>query len=268
MEERGGLSTDALAQAVFLYSVGYAMGQLMMGLAADRWGARRVAASGMVMSATLTAAMSLPLAAPAVLALQFGNGLFQAAGWPALVKLMTHWFGAGNRGTVMAWWCSNYVAGAFLATVFATFAATGPVLAAFGWKRGLWAPALLLGAFAIAFWMLVKDQPSSGQVSLASRRTSVWSVARNPGIRTIAAAYFFIKMTRYALLFWLPLYMVERLGYSVAEAGYTSSVYELVGFLGVLGSGYLSDHAFRGRRFPVGSFSCWGLPAHVSSSRR
>src|SRR5262249_37320713 len=47
------------------------------------------------------------------------------------------------------------------------------------------------------------------------------------------------------------MYFSERLRYSDAQAGYTSSVYELAGFAGVLASGYLSDLVFQARRYPV-----------------
>jgi len=53
--------------------------------------------------------------------------------------------------------------------------------------------------------------------------------------------------------------MTEHLGYGVAEAGYTSAVYELVGFCGALIAGYASDKLMQSRRFPVGAVMMWGL---------
>jgi sugar phosphate permease len=65
--------------------------------------------------------------------------------------------------------------------------------------------------------------------------------------------YFFLKITRYSLLFWLPLYLVQRMKYGEAQAGYTSSLFELVGFSGTLIAGYVSDRLLHGRRYPVGA---------------
>ena len=42
----------------------------------------------------------------------------------------------------------------------------------------------------------------------------------------------FCKSDGYSLMFWLPLYLIQRLKYSPGEAGYTSSLFELVGFGG------------------------------------
>ncbi len=85
------------------------------------------------------------------------------------------------------------------------------------------------------------------------------TVARSSNIRVIAGAYFCLKLTRYAFLFWLPVYLTERLGLSAADAGYSSSVYELGGFAGVVMCGYISDKLFHSRRFPVGSLMMLGL---------
>ncbi len=53
--------------------------------------------------------------------------------------------------------------------------------------------------------------------------------------------------------------MTQRLGYDPATAGYSSSIYELVGFTGVLLAGYVSDYWMGGRRFPVGAVMMFGL---------
>ena len=73
--------------------------------------------------------------------------------------------------------------------------------------------------------------------------------------------YFFLKITRYSLLFWLPLYLVQRMQYSESQAGYTSSLFELVGFSGALIAGYVSDRLLNGRRYPVGATMLFGLAA-------
>ena len=73
--------------------------------------------------------------------------------------------------------------------------------------------------------------------------------------------YFFLKITRYSLLFWLPLYLVQRMQYNESQAGYTSSLLELVGFSGALIAGYVSDRLLNGRRYPVGATMLFGLAA-------
>src|SRR5262249_10480698 len=91
-------------------------------------------------------------------------------------------------------------------------------------------------------------------------KINVWhEVSSSRAVLAIAIMYFFLKMTRYSFLFWLPLYLTQRLLYDVIVAGYGSSVYELVRFSGVLVAGYVSDRLMQSRRFPVGAIMLWGL---------
>jgi sugar phosphate permease len=53
--------------------------------------------------------------------------------------------------------------------------------------------------------------------------------------------------------------MTENLKYRPADAGYASSAFELIGFLGVLLAGYVSERAARGARFPVGALMLFVL---------
>ena len=156
-----------------------------------------------------------------------------------------------------------------------------------GWRRSFWAPAAVLALIALLFNRFIHNKPidvglpaigengdqknneqdCSGKKSSQGTTTHTGSsskeilslVLKNPVIWLISIMYFFTKMGRYALLFWLPYYMVDHLGYSIAEAGYTSILYETVGFAGVITAGYVSDKLFNSRRMPVGALGMWGL---------
>ncbi|MEO8026334.1 MAG: MFS transporter, partial [Bryobacteraceae bacterium] len=245
------LSPVDLANAIFAFSLAYAIGQFVMGDLADRAGGRLVVGLGMLASAAVTMLLGFSSTLAAILILQGFNGLAQASGWPGLIKMMSEWFPSARRGTVMAWWSTNYVFGGFLATVFATFCATGPYFADLGWRRAAWTPSAALAGLGIAFLLLAKNRPAGTAAPHRTVSRDAWAeVLRHPGVRAIAGACFFLKVT-YGFLFWIPLYMTERLGASAAEAGYSASIFELVGFVGVLSAGYASDHWFGARRAPV-----------------
>lgn len=240
-----GYSSDELAHVLFFYSAAYSVGQFVMGHLADRWGARRVVTLGALGSAAASAltGTAFPLAAA-----QGANGLLQASGWPGVLKMSREWFPAMNRGVVMAWWGTHLVAGGFLATNLAAFSASG------GWQRAAWVPSLVLAGVAVMFGVWSRDQTAEGlEAGGGMKGGARGAMVFTPALVAIAVMYFFVKMTRYSFLFWLPLYLTERLRYGPVEAGYASSVYEAIGFAGVLGAGYVSEHATRGRRFPVGS---------------
>jgi sugar phosphate permease len=249
-----------LAHAVFVFSLAYAIGQFSAGALADRFGGRLVGSAGGFLSAACTAAMAFSTSYQTLLLLQIGNGLGQGCGWSSCLKILGAWFVRRERGTVMAWWGTCYVLGGFLATVFATFAATQIFLApSMGYRRGFLFPAIILAASAAWFAIHTRNSPqavhlpSPNDPALRYATGSWWEAARNPEVWILAAMYFFLKITRYSLLFWLPLYLVQRMQYSESAAGYTSSLFELVGFTGTLIAGYISDRLLAGRRYPVGS---------------
>jgi OPA family sugar phosphate sensor protein UhpC-like MFS transporter len=251
-----------LAQLVFVFSLAYAIGQFAAGALGDRFGGRFTGIMGATVSTSCTVAMAAFASdRHALLLLQIGNGLGQGCGWTACLKVLRAWFERTERGTVMAWWGTCYVLGGFLATVFATYAATQTyLLLDLGWRRGFLFPALVLGAAVVWFAIAARNSPEKAGLPACApddnepaANGSAWEAARTPEVWILAGMYFFLKITRYSLLFWLPLYLVQRMQYSPEWAGYTSSLFELVGFAGALIAGYVSDRLMHGRRYPVGA---------------
>ena len=151
-----------------------------------------------------------------------------------------------------------------------------PGTLAVGWRKGFWGPALVVIFLALLYVAFVRNKPTdvglepieaepekkSGEAEDENASAeSPLRVLSNPIVWLIGGMYFCTKMGRYALLFWLPLYMTQHLGYNEAEAGYTSTLYEVFGFAGVIAAGYVSDKLFRGRRMPVGALGMWALAA-------
>jgi OPA family sugar phosphate sensor protein UhpC-like MFS transporter len=257
-----------LAQLVFVFSLAYALGQFVAGALGDRFGGRFTGVLGGMISAVCTAFMAAANDHQTLLLLQIGNGLGQGCGWSATLKVLGAWFERKERGTIMAWWGTCYVLGGFLATVFATFAATQTLVATgLGWRGGFLFPAIVLAAATIAFGLRARNAPADAGLpahgepgeDVPEDKESAWEAARTPEVWILSGMYFFLKITRYSLLFWLPLYLVQRMQYSVEWAGYTSSLFELVGFLGTLIAGYISDRLLQGRRYPVGATMLFAL---------
>jgi sugar phosphate permease len=147
------------------------------------------------------------------------------------------------------------------------------------WPRSFWIPSAVLTLIALCFITFTRNKPSdAGLPEIAdddtdanespenakintklSSKELLAVVLKNPIVWLISLMYFFKKMGRYVLLFWLPFYMVDGLGYSIAEAGYTSILYEAAGFAGIIAAGYVSDKLFQSRRMPVGALGMWGV---------
>ncbi len=282
LETHLGYSTGQLANVIFGFSLIYALGQFIFGVLSDRFGPRLIVGAGLFVvvlaNFLLTAQSSLVLLTILVCLGSVG----QATGWSGLVKTMACWFRREERGVVMGWWGTNYVLGGSLATLFATFVATSPILfSSWSWRRAFFFPALLLLIIALIFVFGVRNEPAdvglpgvedgldfsanAAKDSSAvfpcpqNSRSVIRGLVTNPAIWAIGIMYFFLTITRYSFLFWLPLYMTQHLGYTLSDAGYTSSLYELVGFAGAIIAGYASEKLFQSRRFPVGVLMLLGL---------
>jgi len=267
-----GLRSIQLANIVFGYSLLYAVGQFGFGFLSDRIGPKRVVGAGLLLIVGSNIMMGLHASFLWLLVFACLNGVGQSTGWSGLVKTMANWFSPENRGVVMAWWGTNYVLGGFLATTFATWAvAQHLLLPRLGWARGFLFPALLLAVIIPLFLLQVQDAPAQmdpqagrfkGRFSVATSHTS-WAdlgmLLCKPSLWTIGISYFFLELCRYALMFWLPYYMVQQLHYGVGTAGYLSSLYELVGIIGALLAGYVSDRFNQSRRAPVSAVMLGGL---------
>lgn len=265
IDELGYTKTD-MAIVLTVYSLTYMLGQFLSGYMSDRWGPRLIVSIGLAIAVIANFTMGMAGSLLAFAFLMGTNGLGQSTGWSGLIKNMTPWFRPNERGVVMSWWSTCYVIGAFLATVFATYWATNEdIWTDLGWERAFFMPAIVLAIITVLYAVFARNRPpdvglpilvEEEGVAIASKSKSeqfllIKKLISKSELWVAASIYFLLKLTRYVFLFWLPLYMVEALNYSNQESGYLSSVYELVGFFGVIAAGYISDRLMDSKRFPV-----------------
>ncbi len=261
-----GYTKNDMAIVLTVYSFTYMLGQFISGYMSDKWGPRIIVTIGLSIAVIANFTMGMMGSLMAFVFLMGANGLGQSTGWSGLIKNMTPWFLPRERGVIMSWWSTCYVIGAFLATIFATYWATNEtILVELGWKRAYIMPAIVLAIITLLYALFTRNRPpdvglpvlvEEEEVKVSNKSKSeqyniIKVLIAKRELWIASFIYFVLKLTRYVFLFWLPLYMVEALNYSNQDSGYLSSVYELVGFFGVILAGYISDHLFNSRRFPV-----------------
>ena len=260
-----GSAAFHLAAELACFGVAYAIAQFVGGELADRFSARRVALAGAALSVVCTA--SLAIASPQMtLLLQFGNGFGQGFGWPALLQLFGRWFGRGERDHVLGWWSTSYILGGFLASSLTMWFVIHTGLAARGGLEPAYlvVSAILLLA-ALLFYFVTRGMPElqtaeGTQQGFSANSGRGWRrVLGNRNIRYIAAMYFFLKMTRYTLLFWLPRYLVTSGGYTNWSAAHIASCFEIFGIAGPIAVGYIVERWLMGRHMQLGAVMLYAL---------
>jgi sugar phosphate permease len=259
-----GVSEGMLAAIDTGFLAAYACGQVPSGLAADRVGARKLIGGGMLLSAAACALFGSMHSGALLLACFALNGLAQATGWPGTTKVVAEWTTREERGRVMGWWSTCYQVGGIAASALATW-----LLGHYGWRSAFWVPAAWLGAVGVAVMgLLPRGEAGQSAEAAASTSTSTttstrvgrvvrsgrpafWPSARelfvHPVLYSYGAGYFFIKLIRYSLLFWLPYYLHTAAGFDDVTSGYVSTSFEIGGVLGTIALGYISDRARGGR---------------------
>jgi len=274
MESELGLNNSDYASIIFIYSLIYTIGQFLNGYLSDTFGPRKIVSTGLFLAAFANLSLGMSYSFGIIVFLISLNGYGQSTGWSGLVKNMTPWFRNNERGIVMSWWSTCYVTGGFLATIFATYVAFDMEwLSELGWKRGFILPSIILFIVAILYLLFTRNNPKEINVKVIvenryefdssdgkSEKFKILALLlKNKALWIYSCCYMILKMTRYSFLFWLPIYLEKSLNYEVNEAGYISSVYELIGFFGVIAAGYSSDKLFGSKRFSTISIMMFAL---------
>ena len=268
-----GLGKTDMAWMDGAYLALYAAGQFVWGMCGDRFGTRRVVLAGMMASVLTGALMGASSIVVLMGALFCFQGVCQSTGWAPLSKNICNFYSQRERGRVMGFWATNYAIGGVLASALAGLA----IEWGGHWRFAFWVPAgVLLCIWGLFFWLQrnrpqdvglppieeYKGEPRAvltGNSQEAEAEEGswqlIWQVMRNRMVLLLAGVYFFMKPTRYLILFWSPLYVNEKLGTGAAKSGILGSMFELAGPLGVLMGGYLSDKVFATRRMPAAIIS-------------
>jgi sugar phosphate permease len=247
------LGSHALYGVETAYLAAYAVGQYGSGWLGDRTGARRLVGFGMLIAAAASFAFGLWSAGSLFLLTATVNGFAQSTGWPGNVKAMAEWTTPETRGRIMGVWATCYQIGGIAATAFAAW-----LLAHFGWRAAYFGPAAVLGSVGVLALLCLRPGPTAPRLKEGARLDRR-AVAFSATVWWYGASYFFIKLIRYSLIFWLPYYLQNVLGYAEGQAGYYSTSFEIGGVLGTVGLGALSDRLARASRSFVCAVSLLGL---------
>ena len=187
------------------------------------------------------------------------NGWTQSMGAPPSIVALSRWYPLSNRGTFYGFFSASHNLGEFF-----SFLLVGGLVSLFGWQYGFVGAAIAgsIGFLLIVF--LLHDSPEAeGMPSVAvmageelpsddkpkSIGLSQRAVLRNPYVWVLAFASAFMYVSRYAVNGWGVLFLQETKGFTLATATQIISVNALLGIIGTVFSGWLSDVAFKGNRY-------------------
>jgi sugar phosphate permease len=202
------------------------------------------------------------------------NGYAQSAGWSLLVQTMSNWTKSARRGTIIGLLSTCYQVGNVASWILA-----GLLTSSLGWRACFWVPSIVLVPVALVFVAFVRNSPEDAglppirddhaaagsrpsehapgaELSLSNLLTLTLG---NKMLWILGLGYFCMNSVRYAFMNWSVQYMAEFQGRSIKGGAFTAVAIPLLGSLGAVSAGWVSDHWFGRRRAPVCALMLAGL---------
>ena len=248
------LSRNDSGDVMGAFFLTYALCQVPSGWLAQRWGGRRTltlyAAGWSIIMALTAAATSLP----ALLSARWAMGALQAGIFPCCTMILACWYPVTRRGFTSALLNSYMLIGGVLAS-WMTAKLIGPL----GWRWLFLLYAVPGLAWACWFAVWFRDRPrdhagvNAAELAIISLNNGSQKESSIPGkvpwvAIFLSSSLWLICIQQFcrsgALRFfdmWLPTYLQEVRGQSVADANYWTSLPLLAGMIGGPVGGILSD---------------------------
>lgn len=245
----------------------YGIGRFVNGVFADKSNPRYFMSMGLILSAFMNVFFGLS-SSLWFLTLFWGlNGWFQSMCFPPISKLLANWYSVSERATKWAIWHISHQIGAFIIAIIAGF-----LIEKYGWRSSFFVPAAICFVTAFFIYNRLRDTPPTlGLPNIAEyhndfeldhnghivddshetiRYTLFHRVLNNKHIWLVALMTLLIYILRCGIFDWATKFLVEAKGSSVAKAGIVVSMLELVGILGPLAAGLITDKLWGGKRAP------------------
>ena len=234
----------------------YAVGKFVNSALADHSNIVRFFSVGLFFSAIANFAMGMTTSAIVLTIIWGFNGWVQSMGVGPCVVALSRWYDDKERGSYYGFWSVAHNVGEAI-----TFVVTAAVITTFGWRAGFNFAGIagLLGVLVTVMYM--KDSPESCGYKPIIKTESKdevfdnkevlkhqWDVIKNPAIWILAVASCCMYIARYGVNSWGVFFLENGKGYTTIEAASIISVNSIVGILGTVVSGWLSDRFLHGKR--------------------
>ena len=253
----------------------YAAGKFVNGFLTDYSNIKRFMAVGLFSSALMNLIMGFLGASEAIGAtsnilfficfciMWAVSGWSQSIGSPCAVVALSRWFPLKTRGTFYGFFSASHNLGEWFSFLF-----VGIIVRSFSWQWGFIGAAIagFIGVALIIFWMhdtpegcglppieeLTGEKKEEKKEETKDVKAIQKQVLRNPGVWILALSSAFMYMSRYAINGWGVLFLQKVKGFDLGDATFIISINAILGVIGTIFSGWISDVAFRGdRKYPA-----------------
>jgi sugar phosphate permease len=275
------LSNTDIGAMSSLFYIGYALIQIPAGAFYSRFGIRKLFNLSIVLTSLATFLMGLTANAFQLKAARVVLGLSEGPLNIGCVSLINRWFPPQERGLA---------AGVFMASIKLAPALVPPVCAfiilTLGWRQIFWFFAIPGFVIAALFYLLVRDNPDDSPLCTPSEAAYIardmaakadagaggaaphWidrlirsrtvepmddhrAITLSWNIWGCAIGYGCLVGIAYAIMTWVPTYLVTVKHFSIMKMGFVAAAPWVGAIIGNIVGGWMSDKLFDRRRKPV-----------------
>ncbi|GAB1603688.1 sugar phosphate exchanger 3-like [Argonauta hians] len=244
MEEVFAISKPELGWLDTAMLFPYAFVQIILGPLGDKIGSRVTLSCCLIMSALSMITFGMWTEFHAFFIILFLNGAAQSLCWPNCVKIVGLWFPDKVRNSVFGIYGTSAFGGGIMGTALAVF------IQGIGWREVYLVPSLIVLFIGILVFAFFKE-PAEANIEVPGREVAsdkqgntkmkFLDVIKIPMVIPIAVAVFCLKVVRYCMFMWLPMYLYEELKYTRSQAGIFSITFEVGGIFGSALIGFVLD---------------------------
>ncbi|TDH28645.1 MFS transporter [Segetibacter sp. 3557_3] len=247
------LGDDGYAVIINLFTICYAVMYPVSGWLVDRFGAKRIMFFGIIgwSLACIGGGISRTVG-------QFGFframlGLAEPTNFPAQLKVITIWFPGKLRATANSLCVAGSSIGAIIAPPLVAWLAIR-----YNWHTVFYVSGAIGLFIAISWWLIYRDPPKEiiaeavGTAQIRDTRQFRWGqLWRTRTLWGILLIRFISDPVWYFCLFWLPGYLQEASGLTLAQVGMVGWIPFLVADLGSISTSAWSDRMVKNGMQPL-----------------
>lgn len=242
-----GFSPSEMGMVFSSFFVGYAVFNFVGGWAADRFGGKTTLLLAMVLWSLFSGLTVLALGFTTLVIIRILFGMGEGPLSVTTSKMINTWYLPGERArTLGVSMCGQPLGGALSGPVI------GYIAVNYGWRVSF-IIIMVVGLLWAAIWMKFIRAKPTGQAAIDIEQAEKASETRSqiiqplkyylkkPTVLFTALAFFAYNYTLFFFLTWFPTYLTTAHGLNVKEMSLATIIPWVMGFFGLLLSGFVSD---------------------------